>query len=271
MNKLVAAETIVPKALDPIAKQQLEDDLYDLHRCIFGGHDRRYFVEYVIDSKAEHTWIQVYRGDGGELGGYLALHIFEREVGGRTIAVVRCETGTLRKYRGANLLVGAFAERVLRYRAAHPLRPLYLLGTLIHPSSYSQLVRYADDAVWPREGAETPAEIRELMEALGDEFGIDRVDPANPLVRKVGWQTLDSHGDRAYWERCDRPGVQFFRRANPGYEQGHGLLTIAPLSLGVVARGVMRYLRTRIGRGARKLLTAAPATSNYIHASTSST
>jgi len=247
---LTAAETIVPGALDATAKERFEDELYDLHRRIFRGVDKAAFVRYVVDSKAEHTWIQLYRGEDGALGGYLAVHIYEREIDGRTTAIVRGETGMLREHRGANVIGSFFTERVLRYRVAHPLRPLYFLGSLVHPSSYAQLARYADE-VWPREGVETPAEIRGLMDTLGEAFGLDRVDPENALVRKVGWQTIDSRGDRAYWERCERPGVQFFLRENPGYEEGHGLLTLVPLTLGGVARGVARYVYARGERRAR--------------------
>lgn len=251
-EKLAAAEMVMPRALTATAKQAFEDELYDLHSRIFRGVDKASFVKYVIDSAAEHTWIQLYRGADGALGGYLAVHIYEREIDGRMIAIVRSETGTLRKYRGANLIGGFFAERVIRYRAAHPLRRLYLLGSLVHPSSYSQIARYVD-GVWPRQDVETPAEILALMDALGNAFGLDRVDPENALVRKVGWQTIDSHTDRAYWERCERPGVQFFLRENPGYEEGHGLLTLAPLTLGAVTRGVARYVFTRTERRARQL------------------
>jgi hypothetical protein len=254
--RLAAAEMVVPGALDAGAKRAFEDELYDLHRQIFRGVDKAAFVKYVIDSKAEHTWIQLYRGEEGALGGYLAVHIYEREIGGKTVAIMRGETGTLRKYRGANLISAFFAKRVIRYRAAHPLRRLYFLGSLVHPSSYSQLARYVDE-VWPREGVEPPAEILGLMNTLGDAFGLDRVNPANALVRKVGWQTVDSRTDRAYWERCERPGVQFFLRENPGYEAGHGLLTLAPLTLGAIARGLVRYLFARTSRRARRLTARA--------------
>lgn len=258
MPQLTAAEMVMPRTLDAIAKRKLEDELYELHSRIFRGVDKASFVAYVVDSKAAHTWIQLYRDEAGALGGYLALHVYERKVGGRTIAIVRGEVGTLREHRGANLAAGFFADRVLRYLAAHPLRPLYFLGSLVHPSSYSQFVRYADE-VWPREGVDTPSEIRTLMDTLGDAFGLERVDPANALVRKVGWQTIDARTDRTYWELSDRPGVQFFLRENPGYEQGHGLLTLMPLTLGAVTRGLARYMFARSGRGARRLAARARA------------
>jgi hypothetical protein len=253
LSKLVTAETVVPRSLDPIAKQRLEDDLYDLHGRIFRGVDKAAFVAYVIDSKAEHTWIQLYRDPDGALGGYMALHIYERELEGRPIAIIRGEMGTLREHRGSNLVAAFFADRVVRYVAANPRRTLYLLASFVHPSSYSQTVRYVEETVWPREGVETPAEIRGLMDTLGDSFGLDRVSADNALVRKVGWQTIDSRNDRAYWERCERPGVQFFLRENPGYEEGHGLLTIARLTPGVIARGLVRYALARSERSARKL------------------
>ncbi len=258
MAKLVVAETVMPKALDPIAKQQLADDLYDLHSRIFRGVDKASFVAYVIESKAEHTWIQLYRDQDGALGGYAAVHIYERRVGGKMTAILRGETGTLREHRGADLVVNCYARHLLRYRAAHPLRPLYFLGSLVHPSSYGLIARHMDE-VWPRQGVETPAEILELMDSLGDAFGLDRVDAANALVRKVGWQTIDSRNDRAYWERCERPGVQFFLRENPGYEEGHGLLTLVPLTLGAVTRGLAQLVRVKSERRARKLAARARA------------
>lgn len=259
MHQLAAAETVVPSALDPIAKQRLEDELYALQRRIFDGVDRASFVAYVIDSKAERNWIQLYRGPDGALGGYAAMHVYERQIDGREIAIVRCETGTLREHRGANLVTAFYAERVIRERLAHPRRPLYFLGTLVHPSSYGMLARHAGESLWPRAGAEPPAEIAALMESLGDTFGLLRVAPENALVRKVGWRTIDSAADRAYWERCDRPGVQFFLESNPGYGEGDGLLTLLPITRGVLARGLARYARARLTRGARQLAGRARA------------
>jgi hypothetical protein len=258
LPQLAAAEIVTPATLDPIAKRALEDALYDLHSRIFQGVDKDSFIDYVVDSEAQHTWIQLFRDDGGALGGYFAVHIYERVIDGRTVAIVRGEFGTLREHRGSNLMAAFFAERVLRYMAAHPLRRMYILASFVHPSSYSQLVRYHDE-VWPREGAETPAAIRELMDSLGDAFGLDRVDPMNALVRKVGWLTSDSQADRAYWEGCDRPGVKFFLRENPDYGEGHGLLTLAPLTLGIVARGLSRYALARATSRIRKLAGRARA------------
>lgn len=252
MAKLVAAETVVPRTLDRVAKERLADEVYALQSRVFLGVDKAAFVAYVIDSKAEHTWIRLYRDADGRLGGYLAVHIYEREMNGETIAIGRSETGFLREHRGANFITGFIADRALRYRLAHPGRPFYFLGALVHPSIYAQLTRYADE-FWPRPGAVTPDEIRDLMNALGDSFGLECVEPGKGFVRKVGWQTIDSGSDRAYWERSARPGVQFFLRENPGYREGHGLLTLAPVTLGAILRGLSRYGSALLERRARAL------------------
>ena len=258
MSKLIAAELVVPAALDATAKKQLADDLYDLNRRIFRGVERASFEKCVFDARAAQTWIQLYRDEGGALGGYVALHVYERELGGKTAAIVRGQTGTLREHRGANLVTGFVAERVLRYRLAHPLRPLYFFGLLIHPSSYRLIARHVDD-VWPRQGAETPAEVREIMAELGSGFGYERAAPGNALVRQTGWQTIDSRSDRAYWERCEQPSVQFFLRANPGYQEGHGLLVMAPITLGVITSAIARYAFGNGERKSRKLAARARA------------
>ncbi|HWO23332.1 MAG TPA: hypothetical protein VNO30_31545 [Kofleriaceae bacterium] len=57
----------------------------------------------------------------------------------------------------------------------------------------------------------------------------------------------------AYWERSHRPGVQFFLRENPGYGEGHGLLTILPLTIGGVVRFLARYTLAKGERRARRL------------------
>jgi hypothetical protein len=258
LSQLAAAEIVVPRALDPIAREALANELYEVARRIFAV-DRATLVALLVSSRAEHAWIQLYRDERGALGGFAAVQLHEREMGGRRIAIVRSQAATLREHRGANLVSGFVAERVLRYLMAHPRRPLYLFTVIIHPSSYAQLTRYLGDVAWPREGEDTPAEVSAMMEALADELGFERVDPANGMVRRMGWQTIDSRDDRAFWERCERTGVQMFLRANPGYGQGHGLVTIARITAGGLARAIGRYARARSERGARELAARARA------------
>jgi hypothetical protein len=232
------------------AKQHLIDSLYALHCRIFDGVDKQSFVKYVIESRADHTWIVLHRGDRGQLVGYCAVHIFEKEIRGVMTGTVRCEMGMLSEYRGGNINARFVIARVLHYMMAHPGRPFFCLGSLVHPSSYAQLARYAD-RVYPNHAGETPEEVASLMREFAAAFHLDPVHEDNPLVCKVGWKTIDTPADRAYWRRSENPAAQFFMAANPGYTDGHGLLTLAPLSFGGVVRAAGRFAEAKAKRWSR--------------------
>jgi hypothetical protein len=252
MATLVVAEIVTPKTLDSASKAMFIDSLYEVHCRIFAGVDKKSFVKYVVDSQAEHTSIQLYRGEAGELVGYFAVHVFERALGGRTVAILRGEAGILRSHRGGNAVIGFGIDRIVRYMASHPGRPMYYFGSLVHPSSYAQIERYAD-RLWPNPEVETPADIANLMMELGESFGLERVDEASALVRKVGWQTRDSSADRHHWSSSDKPAVRFFLAQNPAYTEGHGLLTLVPITAGGLARGASRYAGAKAQRRAQRM------------------
>jgi hypothetical protein len=108
---------------------------------------------------------------------------------------------------------------------------MFYLGSLVHPSSYSLFAKYFGE-VWPRAEQETPPELLSFMDELATEFGLERVHPDNPLVRDVGWRTRESEMEREYWLHCDKPSARYFVEANPGYSEGHGLVTVVPLTVG---------------------------------------
>lgn len=246
-----ATEIVTPKTMTLAARQTLADELYAVHSRIFAGVDRQAFVKYVVESKAEHTWILLHKDAQGAIVGYFALHIFERQLRGEAVSIMRAEAGMLSAYRGGNVTAPFAIERLLRYMAAHPGRRLLLLSTLVHPSSYAQLVRYADE-VYPSPKAETPADIAGLMQDLAAEFQLTPVDEANPLICKVGWRTIDTAQDRARWQSSENEAVRYFVAQNPGFVDGHGLLTVAPITLGTVLRAGVRFASAKASKWARK-------------------
>ncbi|MCC6558775.1 MAG: hypothetical protein IT372_38070 [Polyangiaceae bacterium] len=252
MAKIAGSEMVVPRTMSPAARQALVDELYAVHCEIFEGVDKASFAKYVVDSKAEHTWIQLYKGERGRIVGYFAVHVYERELRGETVAVFRAQAGMTSAYRGGNVVFAFGIERVLRYVLAHPGRPIYYVGLLVHPSSYAQLARFADD-VFPNAQEGVPSDVAALITDLAPSFGLEPVDQANPLVCKSGWKTIDTAADRAYWLNHTRPSVRFFIEANPGFVEGHGLLTVVPLTLGGVLRSAGRFAESRARRWARSV------------------
>ncbi|HZI09587.1 MAG TPA: cyclic nucleotide-binding domain-containing protein [Myxococcus sp.] len=254
MPRIASTEVIVPKSLSPEARHQLTDALYAVHQQIFDGVERESFAKYVVESKAEHTWIQVHKNEAGDIVGYFAMHVFEKPLNGKTTAVFRAEAGSLRAYRGGNTNSSFGLSLVLRYLLKHPGRPAYYMGSLVHPSSYSLLAKYCGE-IWPRREQEVPAELLAFMDGLATEFGLEKVDAANPLLRQVGWRTRESEVERDYWQQCDKPAARYFIESNPGYVEGHGLVTLVPATLA----NVLGFMKVQGGRTLRKPVDAVAA------------
>jgi CRP-like cAMP-binding protein len=262
MSRITSTDVILPHSLSAEARHQLIDSLYEVHRRIFDGVEREAFARYVVESKAEHTWLLLHKNEAGELVGYFALHIFEKQLGDEPLAVFRAEAGLLREYRGGNVTVRFWMEWVLRYVLKHPGRRVFYMGSLVHPSSYWLVAQHCGE-VWPRRDLETPPELLAFMDTLATEFGLEKVHPDRPLVRKVGWRTRETEVEREYWAHCDKPEVRYFLEANPGYGEGHGLVAVVPITpknLRSIARSLLtkwmrrpveqlaaRVQRTRLG------------------------
>ncbi|NTX63172.1 cyclic nucleotide-binding domain-containing protein [Myxococcus sp. CA051A] len=247
MSRIASTEVVIPQSLSAEQRRHLTDALYAVHQEIFEGVTKEGFARYVVESTAEHTWIQLHRNEEGALVGYFALHVFEKQLGGVTTAVFRAEAGSLRAYRGGNTNTRFGLFHMLKYLLRHPGRPAYYLGALVHPSSYALFAKYCTE-LWPRREQPIPSPLRAFLDELGSEFGLARVDPTNPLLRQVGWCTRDSEVERDYWRQCDKLSARYFIEANPGYAQGHGLLTLAP----VTRANIVGVLRVMCGRGLRK-------------------
>jgi len=254
MSRIASTEVILLQTLGPAERQQLADALYAVQKQIFDGVDRDAFMNFAIESKAEHTWIQVHRNAAREIVGFFCLHVFERILDGKLTALFRAQAGSLRAYRGGNVTMRFGLALLLRYMLRHPGRPAYYLGTLVHPSSYSLIAKYFKE-MWPRQEAQIPPQLFAFMKDLAREFRMKQVDPARPLVGDVGWKTRETEAEREYWKHCDKPAARFFLEANPTYGEGHGLLTVAPLN----AANVAHLFRTVVGHKLRQPVDALRA------------
>lgn len=256
MPRIASSEVVVPKSLSSEERRKLIDSLYEVHRQIFDGVEREAFAKYVVESKADHTWINLHKNEEGETVGYFALHIFEKQFGGVTTSVFRAEAGSLRAYRGGNANARFGLKMALNYMLRHPGRRAFYLGSLVHPSSYSLFANYFTE-VWPRRDTEIPADLLAFMDELATEFGLERVDESNPLVRHVGWCTRETEMEREYWLHCDKPAARYFVETNPGYVEGHGLVTVVPIT----AANLANMIRSM---GQRKLRQPIQATAALV-------
>jgi GNAT superfamily N-acetyltransferase len=236
------------------AREALARELFAVHSQIFTGLSYEEFRSYVVERDAWRTWCYVKHNSAGQLVGYTSMHAFRLLPGGRASTVIRLEAGTLPAYRGRDVTMVYAVLRLLRLWARRPWRRFCIFAALTHPSSYTFLAHYAP-VIWPHaRRKDIPPHLMQHMEELAASFDLERVDPANPLVRHVNWVTLESEEDRTRWHNSKRQDTRFYLDNNPGYTQGHGMLTYIPFNGSILLRSLVRFLVGRAGKITRLLL-----------------
>jgi len=250
--QLIEAEVVDPARMPSEQRDAFFRRLYRVQLKIFAGVSFERFASYLVRPGAVRTRIQVYRNEPGAVVGYCAVHVFERELDKRVVGVIRAEAGLLPGYRGTSATLWFGGGEALRYKALHPLRTTVLFATPVHPSSYHMLSKYLWRS-YPYPGRETPLWVQKLLEMLADISGSAPANPADPLLRNVGWITREKQEDQEKWRGSSEPDIQYFLRRNPGYISGVGLAMIAPLSLGNLFVSAAQYLCQLAVRKLRRL------------------
>jgi len=199
------------------------------------------FSRYLTRTDAVRTRVQVYRSERGALVGYCAVHLFEMESDKRVLAIFRAEAGLLAGYRGTAMTLWFGAKEALRYKALHPFRTVALFAMPVHPSSYHLLSKYFWKC-YPYPGRPIPHRWLAILLDLAQSSGVEATDPSDPMVRRVGWITIESKADAASWRASGHKDIQFYLSRNPDYAQGNGLAMIAPLTPTNLIVSLIQYL-----------------------------
>jgi hypothetical protein len=235
-------------------RESLARELFGVHSQIFAGLSYEEFRSYVVERDAWRTWVYVKHNSAGQVVGYTSMHAFRVMVDQRLSLVIRLEAGTLPAYRGRDLTMVYAVLRLLRLWLRQPWRRFCIFAALTHPSSYTFLSHYAP-VIWPHAThKEIPADVMARMEHLAECFHLERVDPANPLVRHVNWVTLETEEERSRWMASKRRDTRFYLDNNPGYVQGHGMLTYIPFNGSILLRSLVRFVVGRAGKIARLMM-----------------
>jgi hypothetical protein len=236
------------------AREALTRDLFAVHAQIFTGLSYEEFRSYVVERDAWRTWVYVKHNSLGQVVGYTSIHAFRLIVEHRLSTVIRIEAGTLPAYRGRDITMVYACLRLLRVWVQHPWRRFCIFAALTHPSSYTFLSHYAP-VIWPHATRrEIPPQIMDRMEELAHCFDLERVDPANPLVRHVNWITLESEEERQRWLNSRRRDTRFYLEHNPGYVDGTGMLTYIPFNGSILLRALTNFVVGRAGKITRLVL-----------------
>jgi hypothetical protein len=223
-------ELVDPAALGTEDRQDLAQALHALNAQIFSGVSRAEFDRTVISPPSAWTRIQLLRNEAGTCVGYEALHRYHFLLRDREQVVFRAQAGILKPYRGQGRSFPFGLRQALRYKLCHPAAHLVLFATIVHPSSFHLLAKHCHE-LYPHPFHPTPPRIRTLMHDLAAAFD-ERRPPVgdDPEIRQEDWITRDDEDDTAFWQHSRHPDVRYFLRVNPGYRQGHALLTLVPVS-----------------------------------------
>ena len=254
MSKLSRITCYAVHAMRSSAREVLAQDLFAVHAQIFTGLSYEQFRSYVVERDAWRTWVYVKYNEARQVVGYTSIHAFRVLAGERLSTVIRMEAGTLPAYRGRDLTMVYGVLRLLRVWLRHPWRQFCIFAALTHPSSYTFLAHYAP-VIYPHARCkEIPAPVMRRMLELAESFHLEKVDPANPLVRHVDWITLETKEERQRWMASRRQDTRFYLDHNPGYVHGHGMLTYIPFDGVILLRSLVRFLVGRAGKITRLLL-----------------
>ncbi|UTH75687.1 hypothetical protein [Chromobacterium sp. IIBBL 290-4] len=238
---------INPSMINQEKQAELIDSLYPIHAEIFDGVSKNDFANYVIQSTAPYTRILLHKDKQGNIVGYCAMHFFEQTIENKPATIIRMEAGLKREYRQGNRNSPFVIGQLLAYRLRRPLTKLYYLGALVHPSSFMLLSKYAPQ-VWPSARYPDDSRYRRIAAQLIRAFKLQAVDDAEPGVVHVGWRTRDTQAEQTKWAQIRHEAAQFYMRRNPGYVEGHGLLTLVPVNAACVLFAIKSLLADRWAR-----------------------
>ncbi len=229
------AVIVDPCKLDPAAREHLFEELFATTGSQHSEGALRRFKAELMPASVTRSRLAVYRDEAGFALGCLAFHEQDVEVEGRSAVVLRGAAHLpvhLRDAEAGAFFLGRAVQALLRAGG----RPLYIVQALVDPAAYAWLYRVAD-RVWPCPARQTPPEIDALRSALLPQLGLGEA-VGSPELRKVGTALSASAARR--WRRHPRPEVHYFVGRNPGFDRGHGLLTVVPLRAGGLLRAYLR-------------------------------
>jgi hypothetical protein len=243
MSRIARRQVIDPVAMSDEERARFGEALSNLNARVFSGVSKDDFLGYAFNPNAARIRILIFEDSVGKIVGYIATQFFRQAVGGITYPVFRAEAGILPGYRGRHATVSFGLWEAALYKLRHPLQQVFYLGMLVHPSSYHLLAKHFP-LIYPSRNREIPRQILAFMAELADAFGTARVDD-DPLRRQVGWITREPPEEPGHSPEA-LANAWFFAEMNPGYEQGHGLVTLVPLNFSNLLVGIWRFLLTRV-------------------------
>lgn len=170
------------------------------------------------------------RNQAGQIAAFGAVEIIEGDVGGRYAAVVSHWAAFDPEARGTSIPHQLGLRYYLRYRARHPLTPVYWLFTASTYKSYLLMTRNSS-TYWPRPETGWPARERRIVDDVMRKTGEGSWDRETGVIRRFGASRYLEGVVADEPSALRDPQVRYYARMNPGQIHGDTLACLCPLSL----------------------------------------
>ena len=242
MVKLIKSQVDI-LALSGAERTRFFDEWFDLYDEIFDGFDRPGLEAYYGDPNSSQTRMQVMRTADGKMVGFNAVRLYPVEIDGKERDAFRSTAGMKREYRGGSSTIAFGLQLAVAYKIKHPFRAVYYFGSMLHPSSYYVLSKYAYE-MWPRHDREPPPIIDRLIATLAEMREYEFDDPPSPYVRLANERTREAEDEPEFWRTSDNPIIE----TNPRYAEGRGLITLVPLTWTNLILSSVKFGAAMLGR-----------------------
>lgn len=216
-------------ALPMSAREALVDRMMAIDAEVFRDTTPAKTREVLLGRRDEEVWVMTLES-GDRLIGYNSVRINHYSVNGRRIAAWGSRAAVLSDFRGRNRTASLPIILYRRYRLRHPLRPIYGLIGLVHPSSF-KLFADAMPRMFPFPRLHLDAGARALFDSLCAQMGYRPVPGRDAfLFQQTAW-TETGELEARYWAHHSHPGVAWFTRHNPDYRRGQSVVSFFPIDL----------------------------------------
>lgn len=167
----------------------------------------------------------------GSLRGAELLGVDRKEQEGRKFTLIRCGLAFLqRDYQGGSLLYFAMVYLVLKEMLLHPRTPLYLILKAFSYKSYLVMNSVVKD-FYPRYDKKTPEFEQQLIDNFAKEVSMkgDVYDPERCVIERTLSNIKDFVAPMTE-RQLENPHIKFFQETNPGWPQGHQLITLGKVT-----------------------------------------
>jgi hypothetical protein len=250
-HAIASSRTIHPEQLDAAGRARLLEEL-QVNRQIFDGPGLGALIEALASGTHGKTTLQCHYDDAGRCVGFAALLCDELEHDGEPWTVFRAMTGLLPEYRGRQSMTGFYLTTLAGYLLRHPGRRVFFFTPVVHASSYRLLARHAKE-MYPHPDRPVPPQIMAIIQRLGARYACAKVEGEHPLVcRRAVWVRGDQRKQARRLQAGDALD-RFFLRINPRAGEGNCVMTLAPVTVGQLVVGALRYGRSRAAAQLRGL------------------